>query len=398
VFRSGVELVQVDAVALDASGRPVMDLAKNEFLLFEDGVQREIVSFAQVSSPVKPPEDPPVVDVTTNRTGSRGRLFFLILDDVNTLRGETETVRAIARRLVQRLSPDDQIAVQWVSLHADGAREFSTNHAVAMRAIDAFTARMTRVGRQWRPGGGLLSDGLDEIEGIDLQTRAFSARDLQREFEQHRLFVMVRDVSTYLASIIGRRKAIVYIGQGHGRALLRDDGPLQDFDHKVIQAMTAARRANVSFYSIDPSRSVRPHDLLSGGDPRPLRAVIRGRGADAAAAFGEATGGFGAAGPDLETVDRILVESGNYYLLGYHTVAPKSSGGFLGFFKPLRTKLWSGFRSIEVRTTRPGVRIRARKGFWTTTRLVRRGFSSRRTIASGSSGPSPTSFPTHRCP
>jgi hypothetical protein len=63
-------------------------------------------------------------------------------------------------------------------------------------------------------------------------------------------------------------------------------------------------------------------------------------------------------------VDRVLRDTSRYYLLGYYADPPVRSNRAVSFLKALKGDPWSGFRSIEVRATRPGVRIRARKGYW----------------------------------
>jgi VWFA-related protein len=360
VFRAGVELVEVDAVALDASNRPVTDLRQEEFEVFEDGTPRPIVTFAAVNLPVPEPRPPRRLDVSSNGSADDGRVFFLVLDDVHTLRERSEAVKQVARRLIERLRPQDQVAALWVSLARDGARELTTNHAAVLDAIEAFAARQATVERRVRPTVVPLPD----IEGGEAIRLMRPPDDLQKLFEGARPFNIVADVSNFLAAIPRRRKAMVYIGQGPARELLRDEGPLDAMEVEVIRAITAARRANVAFYAIDASGPLRlgEEGFEAGDGPLPLRDLARQR-QRALAAFGEATGGFAAVNPDLAAVDRILTETSVYYLLGYYS-EPPSRNAVLGFLRNVRASLWSGFRSIEVRTTRPGVRIRARKGYW----------------------------------
>jgi hypothetical protein len=86
----------------------------------------DVVSFTLVNLPVPAPHPPAIRDVASNDTARDGRAYFLLLDDIHTLRSSTDQVRATARRLVERLGPHDQIAVQWLSLGKAGAREFTT--------------------------------------------------------------------------------------------------------------------------------------------------------------------------------------------------------------------------------------------------------------------------------
>ena len=46
VFRSGVSLVRVDAEAVDASGRVVPGLTKDDFRVLDEGVAQSLVSFS----------------------------------------------------------------------------------------------------------------------------------------------------------------------------------------------------------------------------------------------------------------------------------------------------------------------------------------------------------------
>jgi hypothetical protein len=52
-----------------------------------------------------------------------------------------------------------------------------------------------------------------------------------------------------------------------------------------------------------------------------------------------------------------------YYLIGYYADPPGGTG-LAGMLKGLSGDPWQGFRRIDVRSSRPGVRILARKGYW----------------------------------
>ena len=57
-FRSGVELVTIDVVATDRSGRPVHDLKAADFELFEDGKSVPIKAFQYIDSSIVPRDVP----------------------------------------------------------------------------------------------------------------------------------------------------------------------------------------------------------------------------------------------------------------------------------------------------------------------------------------------------
>lgn len=90
VFRSDVSLVRVDVQVLDSSGRAVTGLRREDFLLREDGRDREIRNFANENLPA---------DV-------------LILVDVSTsMRPHVERVAAASRDALNVLGSEDRVAM-----------------------------------------------------------------------------------------------------------------------------------------------------------------------------------------------------------------------------------------------------------------------------------------------
>ena len=369
-FRSGVELVEVDVTAVDSTGRPVLDLRQDEFEVREDGLRRELASFLRVDLPVPEPDEPALSDVSTNE-GSHGRLFFLVLDDANSSRKATDGIVAAARELVSRLAPADRIGMLWVSQRREGAREITSNHGVILQALDRFEAERTTIERKAslssgspldRPAPRL--DGGEEpgIERLQLPGRT-GPPDLKQFFDRLRPFTIIRDVSRYLARLPHRRKAVVYVGEA-----LTPLGPtptrtgIGEYAELELQkAVTEARRANVSVYLLDPRSPLRPgaEELFEEQDAVLLDRLRSGD----LSALARTTGGFAASSSLLRAqIDRIVSETGTYYLLGYYTDPSEPKSQFARVKSALNP--WDGFRHIEVRTTRAGIHIRARKGYW----------------------------------
>ena len=126
-------------------------------------------------------------------------------------------------------------------------------------------------------------------------------------------------------------------------------------------AIAAASRANVNFYTIDP-RGL--HDMgdeimemggfPAGSEPRPEPAGAsqheRRLAADSLRTLAEETGGFAAVEKNdfADAFDRIVRENSSYYVLGYYPPSNKRDGRF---------------HKIEVKVKRPGLRGPARKGY-----------------------------------
>src|SRR5688572_3960635 len=113
VFRSGVEVVQLDVSVLGKDRRPVRGLTVADFSVFQDGAPQPIVAFDAIDTPV-PPEPPArwmktvTPDVTTNALDDR-RLIVLVLDDalVPFEPKMMANAKQIARSVIDRLGPQD---------------------------------------------------------------------------------------------------------------------------------------------------------------------------------------------------------------------------------------------------------------------------------------------------
>ncbi len=363
-FRSGVLLVEVDVTAIDDHGHPVTDLRQEEFEVDQDGHAREIVSFARVDIPVPPPRPLAHLDVATNAGADRSRIVFLVLDDANSRARASSGAREAAKELLARLAPEDRVGMLFVSRGGKGAFEFTTDHAGLAAALDAFEGEIVNSGSRLphhmenpspRLGPGDLGGEFPDLP-ID--------RNLKTEFDRLRPFGMVADVSAYLASLPHRRKALVYIGES-----LEPMGPESpggdDWAERrrmaLRRAVTTARRANVAVYLLDPRRPLREgaEDLFDADRPRDLARLRAGD----LSTLAELTGGSSSLNRAIVSqIDRIVTDASAYYLLGYRT-DPAPAPGLAGRLHRMASP-WAGFRPIEVRTSRPGVRLRARRGYW----------------------------------
>ena len=139
VFRSGVEVMEVDVTVVDAKGMPVRDLRAPEFAVTVDGQPRRVISAEFVAesgesaADAKKPRDP---YVSNNTDRHPGRLIMLVVDrnniDTHTIRGAV----AALKRFVAGVSPDDRLAL--VTIPPPGPSvDFTTNHAQILNAINS---------------------------------------------------------------------------------------------------------------------------------------------------------------------------------------------------------------------------------------------------------------------
>ena len=109
-FRVNVEYVEVDAIVTDRDGQFVRGLTKEDFQIFEDGKPQPISTFSIVDIPVdrlqRPLYAPEAIepDIKSNEQPFDGRIYVMVVDDLQTYFGRTPRVRSAheAHRIATR--------------------------------------------------------------------------------------------------------------------------------------------------------------------------------------------------------------------------------------------------------------------------------------------------------
>jgi len=90
VFRTKIDLMQLDVTVLDKDGKPVRGLKQDDFTLVEDKVTQTIEGFTAVDLDDVVKDNGPVwahtapADVTTNEIDNQ-RIFILVIDDARSM-------------------------------------------------------------------------------------------------------------------------------------------------------------------------------------------------------------------------------------------------------------------------------------------------------------------------
>jgi VWFA-related protein len=146
VFRTGVELLTVDATVVDRDGRQVVDLNANEFVVEVDGTPRPVVSAEYVKlvddslaaragarpAPAAPPSDDAFFS-TNARTLMPGRHIVLLVDQGNIRVGQGRGMMRSAVKFVDGLSPSDRVAM--VAIPTGALVDFTTDHERVREAL-----------------------------------------------------------------------------------------------------------------------------------------------------------------------------------------------------------------------------------------------------------------------
>jgi VWFA-related protein len=242
--------LSIAAVAVDRNGLPVLDLRPEELEVWINGYRVPIETLTAV---------------TPGHDEGGGRSIVLLLDDVTLEPAAVPRARDAARRVVDRMSPGDQMTI--VTLNG-AVMESTGDRARLLQRLNAYNTRATGVMR------------LDMLGEQVLKT--------------------VAALSRQLAESSDRRKTVVAIGS----AWLFDT-PIppptigRDLRPEWTDAMRAMAFANVTLYVIDPA-GVGTSRTFSGSS-----------------GFARETGGhtFANTNDVNGAADRIMREAGSYYVI-----------------------------------------------------------------------------------
>ena len=409
-FRTEANYVRVDAYPTTGDGAPVTDLTQADFEVLEGSVPQTIEQFERVVIRAAGPQDTRVEPNTVRESRamaeqSKARLFVLFLD---TYHVDIAASHAIRKPLIDALDrvigQDDLVAVMTPQMSPTGisfARRTSTIEGILSRywhwgERDRLTLTDPEDEAYAACSPNMSSDsGCTDQNGI-------AAEMIDRRHEKLALDSL-EDLVRYLRTVREERKAILAITNGwllfrpnlsltrklachgvptgpqvgidprSGRLTTReqpltppgsqcdaDRMRLANLDNDAVfrDILDEANRANASFYPVDPrGLAVFDTPLVRQdvpGPPPPMvpptvdRAMLTGR-LNSLRTLAEATDGLAIVNTnDLAAgFRRVVADLSSYYLLGYY-----STGKLDGRFHP-----------ITVRIKRPGVRVRARRGY-----------------------------------
>lgn len=390
VFRSNTELVEIDVVVVDTDGNRVHGLTKDDFILRDRRRPQAIETFTEVrrdvERTVETPRPPNTtrVDVAANTAAEAGRLVVLVLDDLHVFQGRTDTVKDIARKVVEELGPESSMAL--IQTGGEYSAEVTTDRTRLLASIDRFKGRrpVRRPVQACDPNPArkdperLIEEGPGcDIQDVDINRRLYqsledAARILGGRDQRRKAFILVsehvaKDITGVFdggVGIPGRNLAVV--------------GPVPSHDYALLDMMNRMRRGNVATYAIDPRGEVTAAEMMLECFPGEARStgpqLIAGSpiGPDPCEGneehapqswtswvrqaqkglhvIADETGGFAITNTDDFTggISRILGDIDNYYLLGFYTTDVTSKG----------------YRPVEVSVRdRPDLTLRYRQGY-----------------------------------
>ncbi len=413
-FRTEANYVRVDVYATSSNGTPILDLRREEFRLLEDRTLQTIEQFAPVviraagiPSTRTDPRSPEASRQAA--TEPRARVFVLFLDVMHV---DGTVSQRIAGPLIDALrkliGPDDLVAIVTPQTSARSitfTRQISTiedalNRPWGVRDRTDIADPVERRYADCYPGVPPSPTTIAPDLGI--------AQEMILRRREALTFDALEELVTYLRDVREERKAVITITNGWRvyrpnqtltRAIRTDlpSAPPAGFDPRLGKLSTdplvtgdrasacdadrmrlaqldhaarfremldTANRSNVSFYPVDPRGVVVFDDDIvpvAGVGQNPTLSPVEDatRLAErhtALRTMAESTDGVAVieTGNFAPALRRITDDLSAYYLLGYYSTG----------------KLDGKFHAITVSVTRPGVQIRARRGYLAATTIA----------------------------
>jgi VWFA-related protein len=352
-FRATTIYVQVDAYVFDKHGHFVRDLKKVDFRVTQDGQAQEVEQLTLVDSSDRSDSVPsPLPDSEVQAASgaivaplASARVYYLVIDDLHIRAERTMVARQLATEFLRRVPRTGDLVGMLLTSGIGGVIPPSVDRQPLLDRVSRIMGKKMR------------SAAMASAVEHDPQNRA---RTGQARAALGALADAVRDA----AATAGGRKTLVLVSEGvdpnndSRRNMppgVQDDPFSWTVDSEIEDEMKSivalANRGNVSVYALDSrgvagrlgdnieARAVTAEVLLA--EERRSQQILEDLAAATDGRSFVKTSNFGGA------FDRIKADASTYYLLSYR--------------RPAVAK--TGYHRIEVRVNRPGVTVRARRGY-----------------------------------
>jgi VWFA-related protein len=373
-FRAGINAVRVDVIVTDRQGNPVADLKQTDFEVFEDNKPQTVETFRlvkidQTTVPVYASRSPRSRnDEETAAADENSRIFVFFLDDYHVRKDSSMAVRKpIVEFIANQLGPSDLIGVMYPLTPID-AVVLTRNHQSVINTVEKFIGRK----HDYEPMNDLERGYVYKLtpDVIEMLRRQVS-------------LTAIRGISTKMGSLREGRKSLILVSEGYsallppqmrsdmpggfgnpGRAtrdpFAGDNNPLEDrarftaeldLQRELQDVFDTANRNNTSIYAVDPrGLAVGDFDITANISMQTSQQSLNSA-LDTLRSLAENTDGRAIINRnDLAAgMKQIIRDSSAYYLIGYSSTQAPTDGKF---------------HEIKVRVKRPGVQVRARRGYW----------------------------------
>lgn len=378
-FRAGTALVEVDAVVHDKAGRFVPDLSASDFEVLDDGAPRavELITIVRRGAPTPTVASPAATSASgaapASSVAPHPRVFIAVFDDEHLTPGGFKRVQAAARSLFARAFQAGDIG--GVVLRGEMANKRLTSDR------DELLAAIGRATPSGNAGSRLVDERdwprISEAEAVRIHVNKDDVA-LQAVFNRActddptacaniDVRALIQSKSTELAELarVDCEKMLTSLSAlfnglqrfaGPKVVLLLTEGFVAEESWPIVErAVAGAARADARLYTLDARATDRTGfgDRLTGADPGndqsyAMLLAQKDMNGDATNSLAVDTGGFVVRNANNfdRAVAQIADEASTYYVLGFQHVT-----------------IDGRFHKLTVRLKRPGLTVRARRGY-----------------------------------
>ena len=338
VYRTTTRLVILDVVATDAQGRTVPDLKPDEVQIFENGKEQTKRDFSflhpdpQQAAQLVNLHLPP--DIYTNVQQYKGNSSYniILLDVLNTSFPSLAYAHDQLLKYLDTTPPSQPTAIFALGNKLWMLHDFTTDHEALKESIRKFKGQGSQLVTASPDDGKYKHKSTFGTMGVD---HVWATLDAFRS--------MARIMSAYKG-----RKNLIWLSESFVVDTMPNMEPkygpllMDEYSREVEQMSDALMEAQIAIYPIDPAG-------ITGNVFRPM--LNRYGAQSSLREMAERTGGRAFMNSnDLDLGIRTSIDDGSNYYTTSYTPANKT---------------WDGkMRKIEVKTTRPGVKLRYRQGYY----------------------------------
>jgi VWFA-related protein len=378
-FRSTTDLITTGVVVRDNDGKFVPDLRMDEFQVFEDGVPQKVVAFSSsvggrimtdIGPSLGPVSEGLILPPQKQVSDSSGRIFIIFIDDLHLQALDSPQVRKVLGMIRDTIVHDNDlvslVSTGYSSIEIDPTYDFGHKR---------FNEAIKKV----------MGSAMTPQEIIEANQTAEGPAGLRHN--THVAFSTAYDLLGQMEKITTRRKSFIYVSNGYDFNPFKDarykamqerygmdtnnnngdgnnsgdgsnnnnnnnqtDNPFDQGTHEfaetdliseVAELVRAARRANTTFYTLDPRGLDAGPSISYNISMNEWRDYVD-NSVSTLRVLGDETGGFCVCMTNnfdkyLKQIDN---ETSDYYMIGYVSNNPD----------PFKLN-----RKIEIKITRPGL-------------------------------------------
>jgi VWFA-related protein len=397
IFKGGINTVRVDVIVTDRQGNPVTDLKLEDFEIQEDGKPQKPETFRliKIDAEVQPGYTQRSIrtrnDEETAASDENSRIFAFFLDDYHVMRESSMSMRKpVIDFIANQLAPNDLATVMYPLTPVDAA-VLTRSHQGIINAVEKFEGRKYN----YEPINAVENNYVYRLtpDGIEMIRRQVTLG-------------AIRGLCTKLGSLREGRKSLILLSEGFNATLppqmrsnvpgglvgttgagggtrdpfAADNNTLEDraqfsasldMNRELQDVWDACNRNNTAIYAVDPrGLAVGGFDITANISSRTSQSYLNAS-LDTLRELADNTDGRAIVNRnDLAAgMKQIIRDSSAYYLVGYNSTQAPTDGKF---------------HEIKVRVKRPGMQVRARKGYWAFT-----ADDIKRAVAGPKPGPAP---------